>query len=143
MPAPADGGVLALTGRVGTTNVDGSLRLDQDALSRLGLVQATIYDPWTEAEIEVQGVWLADLLAFAQVDESVTRINLTALDDYTVDLSMADIRAGGILLATRDGNGEPIPVSEGGPTRIVFVGDVAAGTRPELWIWSLRTIDAT
>ena len=68
-------------------------------------------------------------------------IHFTALDDYQIDLSLADVRAGGILLATRTGDGGPIPIEDGGPTRIVFVGGVPAGASADQWIWNLAMID--
>ena len=37
--------------------------------------------------------------------------------------------------------GESIPVEEGGPTRIVYLGGVAAGASADQWIWSLASID--
>ena len=42
---------------------------------------------------------------------------------------MDEIKAGGILLATKTGTGEPIPIEDGGPLRIVFVGGVPVGSQ--------------
>lgn len=140
-PAPSDAAVLTLLGRIGSTNDGQKLRLDQRTLDGLGRIQATVFDPWIKQDVRVQGVWLADLLAFAETDAAASGVHMTALDDYEIDLTMADVRSGGILLATRNGDGSTIPINDGGPTRIVFVGEVAVGSRPELWIWSLETID--
>jgi hypothetical protein len=38
-------------------------------------------------------------------------------------------------------DGSPIPVAEGGPTRIVFRDGIPAGNNSEQWIWSLSTIE--
>ncbi len=141
VPVPVGEPVLTLTGRIASTNVDGTLRLDRDTLDRLGRIQVTVLDPWTKQDLQVQGTWLADLLTLAQADPAAQSLHLTALDDYQIDLSLVEVRAGGIMLATRTRDGAGIGVDEGGPTRIVFVGASPAGSRPELWIWSLDSID--
>ena len=63
----------------------------------------------------------------AKVDPGATTIHVTALDDYQIDLPLAAVDAGGIFLATKRGDGEAIPIEEGGPTRIVYLGGAAAG----------------
>jgi hypothetical protein len=88
-----------------------------------------------------QGVWLADVLAAAGVDGGATGLHLTALDNYQVDLPIADVRAGGVLLATRNGDGGATPIAEGGPIRIVFADGAEAGANANQWIWSLTTMD--
>jgi hypothetical protein len=55
-----------------------------------------------------QGVWLADLLDAAGADDEANSLHITALDNYQVDLPFADVRGGGVLLATRTGDGGPI-----------------------------------
>jgi hypothetical protein len=141
VPAPTGATVLTVTGLIGSTNGGRVLRLDQATLDRLGRVRVTVYEPWVRQTLGFQGVWLADLLALARPDPTARTVHVTALDDYQVDLSVADVRAGGILLATRDGAGNPIRVEDGGPTRIVFVGGVPSGASADQWIWSLSTID--
>jgi hypothetical protein len=141
LPAPTEPPLLTVTGRIGTTNSAGALQLDAGTFDRLGRVEVTVFDPWIKQDIAVQGIWLADLLTVARADGGASAVHLVALDNYEVDLSMADVRAGGILLATRTADGSAIPVTQGGPTRIVFVDGNPTGSRPELWIWSLTTID--
>ena len=141
VPTPAGDPVLMLTGKIARQNQGDSLALDAATLDRLGISKVSLFEPWVKHELEFQGVWLADLLEVAGVTDDATSLHLTALDDYQVDLTMAEVRAGGIFLATRDGLGKAIPVEDGGPTRIVFVGGVAAGTSDDQWIWSLKTLD--
>jgi hypothetical protein len=139
--APRDRAVLTLTGRISSTNADDRLRLDQAGLDRLGLLEVGVYDPWVKQRLDLQGVWLADLVKLAGPDAAASSLHLRALDDYQVDLRLDDVRAGGIFLATRKGDGGEIPVEEGGPTRVVFADSVTAGFSPDLWIWSIDTID--
>lgn len=68
-------------------------------------------------------------------------MHLTALDDFQSDLTTAEIARGGILLATKTGDGSPIDIENDGPTRIVFLDGVEAGENVNAWIWSLKTLD--
>jgi hypothetical protein len=141
VPAPTEAPLLTLTGRIGATNGGNALRFDETTLEQLGRVRVTVYEPWVKQTLGFQGVWLSDVLAVARADPAARTVHITALDDYQVDLTTADVRAGGILLATRDGDGNPIRVEDGGPTRIVFAGGVPSGSSADQWIWSLSTID--
>ena len=140
--APTGPVVLTLTGKIGQRNVDRSaLHFDAAILDELGVVKAKVYDPWVKQELEFQGVWMNDLINAAKPTSDARSIHITALDNYQVDLSLADVRAGGILAATKKGDGSPIPLEEGGPVRVVFVGGVPSGASADQWIWNLTTID--
>jgi hypothetical protein len=140
--APTGPVLLTLTGKIGQRNVDRSaLHFDAATLDELGVVKAKVYEPWVKQELEFQGVWMNDLIEAAKPTGGAQSIHITALDNYQVDLSMADIRAGGILAATKRGDGTPIPIEEGGPVRVVFVGGVPSGASADQWIWNLTTID--
>jgi hypothetical protein len=141
VPPPTTTPVLSLTGTITNKNAKTGLKLDKALLDQMGVVGVEIYDPWVKSRLPFQGVWLADVLKVAGAAPSATKVHLTALDDYQVDLTMDQIQAGGIFLATRNGDGSDIPVKKGGPTRIVFMEDVAAGKNPDQWIWSLATIE--
>lgn len=139
IPLPAES-VLVLRGSISGTNEGDMLRLGVETLDQLGLHQVQVFEPWLKEDVGFQGVWLADLLDVAGVAGSASGIHFVALDDYSVDLSMEEVDAGGILLATRTADGEPLPIDQGGPTRIVFLDGVAAGVNADLWIWSLKEI---
>jgi hypothetical protein len=141
IPQPTRKPVLSLTGKISAANRGDALVLDQRTLDQLGSVQLRLYDPWAKKVVQYRGVWLQDLLAVAGAGADSTGVHITALDDYQVDLTIADIRAGGIMLATQAGDGSVMPVDKGGPTRIVFMDGVKAGANPDQWIWSLETID--
>ncbi len=141
VPAPTGKTVLTITGLVSTTNHGSSIAFDQSAIDRLGQVRITVYEPWIKADAAFRGVWLADLLKVVAAPSAGARLRVTALDDYRVELTAADVRAGGILLATKAGDGSAIPVADGGPTRLVFVKGVKSGANADQWIWSLKTIE--
>lgn len=141
MPVPSGKPVLSLTGKISARNQAAAFVFDQPMLQQLGVRQVRLYEPWTKQNLDFRGVWLADLLAIAGVQADATTLRIVALDDYAVDLSLTDIRAGGIMLATQAGDGKQIPVADGGPTRVVYMGGVKAGANPDQWIWSIKTID--
>jgi hypothetical protein len=141
VPTPTGKTVLTITGQISAPNHGSSIALDQTAIDRLGQVQVTVYEPWVKAEVTFRGVWLADLLKVIAARPAEAGLRVTALDDYRVELPAADVRAGGILLATKAGDGSAIPVADGGPTRIVFVKGMKSGANADQWIWSLKTIE--
>jgi hypothetical protein len=141
VPAPAEKPVFTMSGEISATNQDGALVFDQPTVEQLGVQQVKLYEPWVKKDLVFRGVWLQDLLAVAGVAPGATRVHITALDDYAVDLTVADIKAGGIMLATRAGDGSAIPIDEGGPTRIVFMDNVKAGANADQWVWSIKSIE--
>jgi hypothetical protein len=139
--APRDKPLLTLTGEIETTNADGALRIDQAALDRLGLLAVDVDDPWAKHRMALQGIRLRDLVELARPAAGATVLHLTALDDYQIDLNLADVRADDIFLATRNGQGLALPVEDGGPTRVVFGDGLSTRFSPDLWIWNIETIE--
>ncbi len=112
--------------------------LDEDGLAALGMVEATIEEPWLEEDIAFRGVWMADLLE--RLDLTDRTVHLHAIDDYEVTFRPGDLEPGDALLAVR-ADGEPIPIAEGGPIRLVFLDD-GIGANRDLWIWSIDVLTA-
>ena len=140
-PAPEGRPMLTITGRIGATNADGAMRIDQSALDRLGLLEMQVSDPWAKQRLTLQGVWLRDLVALAKPDPGATSLHLSALDDYQVDLTLDDVRANAVMLATRDGDGAALPIEDGGPSRVVFADDLVQRFSPDAWIWNIDAIE--
>jgi hypothetical protein len=144
VPAPASEPILTLTGAIASTNTNGSLVFDMRTLEQVGLVTYAIDDPWREARTTYTGVLVSDLLKVAKVPASATSLHFTALDDYEVDLPIADVNKYPILLATR-ANGDYMPLDDGGPSRIIFPYDAYRELNPletkDLLIWSVMTLE--
>ena len=141
VPSPEGKPVLTVTGAITSHNTGQLLSLDLDTVESMGVTEVQVYEPWTKENLTFRGVWLADLLAVAGATPGATSVHLVALDDYAIDLTLAEVRAGGIMLALRDSNGTALPIDQGGPTRIIYQAGVTAGANPDHWIWSLKTID--
>ncbi len=127
--------VVAVSGDVAV----GAVGLDVPTLESLGTVEVTIEEPWLEEEIAFTGVWFSDLLAVLDPGDDADAVDLHALDDYSVSFPLEDLVAGDALLATR-ADGDPIPVSAGGPVRLLFLDRDGPGSNLDLWIWSIDAL---
>lgn len=107
-------------------------------LQELATVEITILEPFVQEQQSFTGVLLADLLVEARVPLD-SRIETVALNDYAYADDAAEWVDNNALLAVfRDG--EPIPMDQGGPIRIVFAADSGAYDVLDAWNWSLRSI---
>lgn len=144
--------ILTISGEIGVFNgpdpdagkapaSDQSARFDLPMLEALGLTKVATETPWTDGTIEFEGVLVRDLLELLEADgESVQAI---ALDDYVVEVPIADFVDYDVIVATRI-SGKPMRVRENGPLWIIYPwSDVAALRRPHYYarsIWQLKSI---
>jgi hypothetical protein len=131
--------VLTMSGTIGNHNKGRKLALDLASLERMRTVRMETSEPFLKRKVTFEGVLLSDLLAVAGVPESAGKVYMTALDDYKVDFTMADVRSSKMLLATK-ADGAHMPIDKAGPIRIVFPDDSSLGRNPDLWIWSVNAM---
>jgi hypothetical protein len=135
--------VLEIDGKVRVTNDGGRLLLDLPTLEQLGLIRYSVEDPWLKRNVSYTGVLLSDLVKLLRPATSATTMHLTALDDYEVDVALADVERWPIMLATRL-DGKRMAIDKGGPTRIVFPYGLVSGIDKleykDLWIWNIKSI---
>jgi hypothetical protein len=131
--------VLTMSGEIGTRNQGKKLALDIASLEKMRTVRMETTEPFLKRKVTFEGVLLSDLLAVAGVPDSVNKVNMTALDDYKVDFTVADVRSSQMLLATK-ADGKRMPIDKAGPIRIVFPDGSSLGRNPDLWIWSVATM---
>ena len=122
IPAPAGDVVLTVSGDIGKADPGSTLRLDLATVEQMGLVRYTVHDPWLDADHEFSGVLLADVLDTVGASSASTHLRFVAIDDYEVQISIADARRWPVLLATKM-DGQPMTVEDKGPTRIVWPYD--------------------
>jgi hypothetical protein len=101
-------------------------------------IVVTIEEPFIQETVQFTGVAMADLFDDAGVSPDVT-VDTVALNDYVYTDSVENFVANRAILAYL-ADGEPIPVEEGGPVRIVFADDSPYFSVLEAWNWSLRAI---
>lgn len=144
VPAPTDPVVLTVKGRIGTTNVGDTLQFDMATLERLGTIEYRIDDKLAEGRVATfTGVPLENVLEVAEVDPDATTLATTALNDYTVDIPVADATKYPVMLATAV-DGQRMPVDRYGPVRVIYPYG-AYGLKPpvadEKLIWQLSSIE--
>jgi hypothetical protein len=144
IPAPTGDAILTVSGDISNTNSGDTLVFDLATLEELGLVKYSVNDPWLNSNISYTGVLMSKLLEVAGASESATTAHFTAVDNYQVDIAIADIQKWPILLATRS-NDALMALEAGGPTRVAFpydqYDDIDQLTYKDSWIWSITEIE--
>ncbi len=139
MPAPVGKPVLTVKGAVTNRNDGGAVVFDLRTLGTMATVTTSTYEPFVKKDMTFTGVPMADLLARAGIAAGATKVRMHALDDYQVELRVADLADRRVLLATK-ADGASIPVRKGGPIRLVFPPGSSVGRNQDLWIWSVDSI---
>ncbi len=143
IPSPSQDVVLSIFGQVAAKNTADSLELDMSTLEKLGLVKYEVHDPWLKQTFTYSGVLMSDILKYAGTFHTAQSVHIVALDDYQVDIPIADIEMWPILLATR-ADGELMNVENYGPLRIIYPygsHSIDPASHNDLWIWSLKCIE--
>jgi hypothetical protein len=120
LPQPAGKPVLTISGKIAVTNKDTSAVFDRAALESLGTVAFTTATPWYKEPVTFEGVPLAKLMA--AVGASGEKIVAFALNDYSAEVPMEDVRKYNVILALKR-DGEYMPVRDKGPLFIVYPFD--------------------
>ena len=139
VPVPSGTPVLTVAGAVGNHNDGDKVAFDLPTLDAMASVTAPMYEPFVKKTVTFTGVPMADLLTRAGIAPGGRTVRMHALDDYNVELTVADLTDPRILLATK-ADGARIPIADGGPIRLVFPADSAIGRNKDLWIWSIDSI---
>lgn len=139
-PKPSGPVVLTITTHAGqsdTTHTD----FDMAALERLPQVSYTTATPWYSQPTKFTGPLLRDVLAAAGAQGA--RLVAVALNDYKVDMPLAEAVGNGAVVALRL-NDKPMSVRDKGPLFVVFNYDSKAELRSERYynrsIWQLRRL---
>ena len=142
------GAAPAFARKAATIRLEGALapgapaRVSVDELEQLEQAGYETFNPFVKATNRYAGVLLRTLVT-SYGAPGVSRIVLTAIDDYQTEFTAEEWGAWDILLATRV-DGERMGVKEQGPAKIVLPYD----QQPELnqreynrkWIWMIKSI---
>ncbi|KPF72237.1 hypothetical protein IP69_04030 [Bosea sp. AAP35] len=142
LPAPKGAVVLTVSGKITNRNSTDGVSLDAAMLAALP-GKVTIADtPWYPAKTQFEGPLGAALLDFVGATGTVLRV--TALNDYAVEIPVADFRKWPVILATKI-NGKPISVREKGPIFVIYPFDQDPALYNELYFgrsaWQLKSIE--
>lgn len=141
---PPTGPVVLTIANAPRPNVGTALRLDMGLLESLGTWSLTVDDRQaTGRTVEFTGPLLRDVLDAAGIARGT--LNTVAINDYRVDIPVADAFELPVLLATR-ADGKRMSVADYGPTRIVYPTedyDLDPTVYEPRWIWQLASMSAS
>ena len=117
LPPPAGEVLLTVTGAISATNDAGAARLDRAQLLAWGPGQLRTTTPWTEGAATFEGVFGDRLLA--ELGVIGTLLRCTALNDYSVDIPVQELREFPVLFALQQ-DGEALKPRGRGPIWVVY-----------------------
>lgn len=141
IPSPQGEAILTVLGKVGTTNQDTGIVMDLPTVESIGLVEYTVEDPFEKEERTFTGVLMRDLLDVWQVPSDATSLNVTALNDFQIDIPINLVRDYPVIFALQQ-DGEYMTSDYRGPAMLVFPYDhydFDIGT-DSYWVWQIKTI---
>lgn len=147
LPPPTGEVLLTLAGAITETNgtdADGQpvAQFDRAMLEAMPQAEVKTSTPWTDGVPVFTGVLARDLLE--RVGVTGSEIKALALNDYTVQLSVAELRQFPVLLAMRM-NGKALTVRDKGPIWVILPRDeypeLADAVNEAKWIWQLKRMD--
>ncbi|NER82939.1 MAG: molybdopterin-dependent oxidoreductase [Leptolyngbya sp. SIO1D8] len=142
IPRPQESVILTISGQLGTTNDGETIVMDIPTLESVGLVEYTVEDPFEKEDHTFTGVLMKDLLELWQVSPEATVINITALNDYQIDVPINLVREYPVIFALKQ-NGEYMTPDYRGPAMLVFPYDhykFDPGT-DSFWVWQIKSIE--
>ena len=139
---PKERVVLTVTGVIDETNDGEQAVFDLAMLNALPGRAGAMETPWTDGQTRFSGPLLRSLLAAVGAHGSALRI--TALNDYSAELPIADATEFDTMLATKMDD-KPMSVRDKGPLFLVYPFD----TNPELYnekyfsrsVWQIKSIE--
>lgn len=133
---------LTITGAIGAGDQDGKFVLDRATLEAMQTSVVKTETPWTRGMVTFEGVSLKSLLDLAAAKGTV--IHAVALNDYAVDIPVADSANPGVIVAYRM-NGETMRVRDKGPLWLIYPlsDDPALQTEATYnkMIWQIKALE--
>ncbi len=134
--------ILSVTGRITNTNGPQRADFDREMLRALGEASITTSHSWADRPTTFTGVPVARLLD--AVGAQGTKIRAVAINNYAVDLDVAELRRYPVLLAMQ-ADGVELRLRDRGPLWIVYPRDSYRELSDEShnfkWIWQLRSLE--
>ncbi|MCO4053704.1 MAG: oxidoreductase [Bosea sp.] len=142
LPRPTGDVILSVTGNISRTNAPMRADFDRGMLLALGEQSFTTSHSWADKPTTFTGVPVARLLD--AVGAQGTKIRAGAVNSYSVELDVAELRRYPVLLAMK-ADGVELQLRDRGPLWIVYPRDSFRELRDESnnfkWIWQLRSLE--
>jgi hypothetical protein len=143
IPAPTGDVILTVTGKIGTTNSGNAIVMDLPMIESVGLVDYKVKDPFENKDTIFRGPLMGNLLDLWQVAKEATTLHVVALDDYTVEVPLSDLRKYPVIFALQQ-DGQYMPVSTRGPAMLVFPYNdfqFDQSVYNNYWAWQIKSIE--
>lgn len=112
--------LLEVGGEIGVTNVGDEAHFDRDMLLALPQHQTVTATPWHDGTVTFSGPLGRELLT--ALDARGETLRVVALNDYEVDLPVADLQRYDVILAMSM-NGETLRIRDQGPLFVIYPFD--------------------
>lgn len=134
--------VLTIKGAISHTNGPDGASFDQAMLDALASRTTTTETPWIQGKVAFHGPLGRALLE--AVGATGSTLTVTALNDYSAEIPVADFMDHDVILATKM-DGQPMSVRDKGPLFIVYPFDTEPDLYNELYfsrsVWQIATIE--
>lgn len=134
--------VLEIGGAISVTNQEGRAAFDQVMLDALPQRETRTATPWYDGVHAFSGPTFADLLGAVGADGTLLRV--TAINDYAVEMPIAELTAHPVILASRL-DGELMSVRDKGPLFVIYPFDEVPELINEMSfsrsVWQVRRIE--
>jgi hypothetical protein len=141
LPSPAGKVILTISGKIERANASGSAALDREMLQRVGERTIRTTTVWTDGVKTFEGPLVRDVLTL--VGAHGTSVKATALNDYVVEIPIADFEKYDVVLALRM-DGRDLQPTDKGPIWIVYPRDQFPELQnpryDERWCWQLARL---
>ncbi len=142
LPVPQGPVILTVSGGIAQANGPEGAAFDLAMLEGMETVEFETTTIWTEGPQSFRGVPLVRLIEALGAEGEV--IAASALNDYTVEIPLADAVEGGPILAFAQ-NGRHLSVRDKGPLWVVYPYDTASKYQSEVIyarsIWQVRRME--
>lgn len=142
LEAPKGPVVLTVSGAIANTNSPDGAAFDMEMLNALAQKTTTTRTPWTEGETVFTGPLGSAILD--AVGANGTTMKVIALNDYSSEVPVADLREHPVIFATAM-NGKPMSVRDKGPLFIIYPFDEDPSLFTEVYfnrsVWQIAKIE--
>lgn len=139
---PTDDVLVEVSGNITFTNQDGMAVIDRDAVNNLPQRIITTTNHITDVPITYKGPLFSDLLT--QLGARGSLVTVYAWDDYSAEISTADLKKYQVILATHE-NDKKLTLDDRGPLFVVFPFSKHPELRNDLYynksVWQIRAIE--
>ncbi|KNG91985.1 molybdopterin-dependent oxidoreductase [Pseudaestuariivita atlantica] len=141
LTAPEGPVILEVSGEIANLNGDGVAQFDMAMLRQLDWREIETYTSFTTGMQSFAGPTLASLLA--AVGAEGDRLNATAINDYFVEIPVADADAHNVILAA-EMNGKRMRIRDKGPIWVIYpLSEAEAAKKPfdTEMIWQMNRLE--